>query len=292
MKKIGIVSCDDWKNKIKEDLMLQKELLQDGFITEIISWQDDTVDYSEFECLILRSVWGYQDHYEQFKNWLMSLKEDNITIYNNVDIIFDNIRKDMQMEILDRYSIPHIPTTIIKQIADVKKIYEYESKIVVKPLISGSGKNTYMITPTSRNVSGTQDSITQNCISILNQKENGLIIQPFIPSIKNGEYSCIFIDGINTHNMLRFPGVFTDKRRAIYLPEVPADVRSLANDVAQIPDFNDYLYMRVDIVVDNNIPYIMEVELAEPDLLIKYIDDENIRKKTIKTFAKRIERRM
>ena len=50
--------------------------------------------------------------------------------------------------------------------------------------------------------------------------------------------------------------------------------------------------MRIDIVVENNMPYIMEVELAEPDLLIKYIADENIKQNTLKTFAKKIERRM
>src|SRR5574344_459813 len=121
-QKIGIVSCDEWKNKIKEDLMLQRELLKDGYITEIISWQDKTVNYFEYECLILRSVWGYQDHYIQFKNWLLDLNKYNIPIYNNVDIILDNIRKDKQFEILDRYSIPHIPTIFIKHSDEIKKI--------------------------------------------------------------------------------------------------------------------------------------------------------------------------
>lgn len=291
-KKIGIVSCDEWKNKIKEDLMLQRELLQDGYITEIISWQDETVNYSEYECLILRSVWGYQDHYPQFKKWLLSLKENNIPIYNNVDIILDNIRKDKQFEILDKYSIPHIPTTFIKQSDEIKRIYEYDKKFVVKPLISGSGKNTYMITPAFKGEFPIKDTIIQSCISIVNQEENGLMLQPFIPSIKNGEYSCIFIDGINTHNMLRFPGIFAEKKHAIYLPTIPFDVINLANNVSQIPEFNNYLYMRIDIVVENNMPYIMEVELAEPDLLIKYIADENIKQNTLKTFAKKIERRM
>lgn len=289
-KKIGIVSCDEWKNKIKEDLMLQRELLKDGYITEIISWQDKTLNYSEYDCLILRSVWGYQDFYSQFKNWLLDLKKNNTPIYNSVDIILNNIRKDKQFEILDKYSIPHIQTTFIKECGEIEKIYEYDKPFVIKPIISGSGQNTYMITP--KNEFTSQNIIIQNCISIVNQDENGLMVQPFISSVKNGEYSCVFIDGINTHNMLRFPGIFAEKKHAIYLTTIPNNVIVLANSVSQIPEFNNYLYMRVDIVVENNIPYIMEVELAEPDLLVKYIDDESIRQNTIKTLAKKIERRI
>jgi hypothetical protein len=36
----------------------------------------------------------------------------------------------------------------------------------------------------------------------------------------------------------------------------------------------------------------MEVELTEPDLLTKYILDNNIKTDVIKTFAKKIERRI
>ena len=100
--------------------MLQRELLQDGYITEIISWQDETVNYSEYECLILRSVWGYQDHYPQFKKWLLSLKENNIPIYNNVDIILDNIRKDKQFEILDIN--PHFYSVVAQGLKKPKQL--------------------------------------------------------------------------------------------------------------------------------------------------------------------------
>ena len=88
MKKIGIVSCDKWKDKIKEDLLLQKELLKNGIDAEIISWQNKNIDYSEYNCLILRSVWGYQDDYENFKEWLLFIKENNLIMFNNVNIIF------------------------------------------------------------------------------------------------------------------------------------------------------------------------------------------------------------
>ena len=119
-----------------------------------------------------------------------------------------------------------------------------------------------------------------------------IMIQPFIPEISNGEYSCIFIDGKLTHTMLRFPNIFHEKRRPYLVDNVPDSIIQLARVVERIKEFNNYLYMRVDMVLVNSKAKIMEVELADPDLLTKYIDDSNVKSNVIKTFAKKIERRV
>ena len=116
MKKIGIVSCNKWKGIIKEDLLLEKELINRGYQAELISWEDTNINYKNYDCLILRSVWGYQNNYSEFKNWLLYLKKHNIKIYNDVDILLNNIRKDKQFQILDKYQVPHINTTFIKKL--------------------------------------------------------------------------------------------------------------------------------------------------------------------------------
>lgn len=288
MKKIGIVSCDKWKDKIKEDLLLQKELIKNGIDAEIISWQNNDIDYSEYNCLILRSVWGYQDCYEQFREWLLFVKANNLALFNDVNIILDNIKKDVQFEILKKYNIPYIPTTIIKESIDWNKLNFYGQKFVIKPIISGSGNNTYKFDLNE----DVDEIIRQKYETILQQADNGLMIQPFVSGINNGEFSCIFIDGINTHNMLRFPGVLGEKKRAQYLTTVPESVLELATKVSNIPEFSGYLYARIDIVLENNKPYIMEVELTEPDLLIKYISDEEIQGQVLNKLVKKVERRI
>lgn len=288
MKKIGIVSCDKWKDKIKEDLLLQKELLKNGIDAEIISWQNKNIDYSEYNCLILRSVWGYQDDYENFKEWLLFIKENNLIMFNNVNIILDNIRKDVQFEILKKYNIPYIPTTIIRESINWNKLDFYEQEFVVKPIISGSGDNTYKFAANEE----IDEMIRKKYEITLQQADNGLLIQPFVSGINKGEYSCVFIDGINTHNMLRYPGVLGEKKRAEYLTTVPKSVLDLAIQVSNIPEFSGYLYARIDIVLENNKPYIMEVELTEPDLLIKYVPDVEVQRQILNKFVKKIERRI
>lgn len=296
MKKVAIVSCDKWIDKLEEDKNLKKTLIDLGIDAKIISWQKPFDN--DYDLLVMRSVWGYQNFYNEFKEWLLYLKKNNINIHNNVDLILSNIRKDIQFEILKKNDIELIDTIFID---DLEMINENildmfnNNNYVLKPTISGSGENTYLIN-NSKNI--IQNSIDKNDIYNVYSKllsENldcKLMIQPYIHEINNGEYSCIFIDGKLTHTMLRFPNIFHEKKKPYFINNVPESVLNLAKKVEQIPDFKNYLYMRVDMVIINGKAKIMEVELTEPDLLTKYILDNNIKTDVIKTFAKKIERRI
>src|SRR5574344_321758 len=294
MKKIAIVSCDNWKEKIKEDCYLSNELNKSGYITEIISWQDKSVNIIEYDALILRSVWGYQNEYTDFKNWLMNVKRNNILMFNSPDMVFDNINKDIQFNILKNNNLPFVETYFVDnntygycEVLKVINEHFKNCKVVIKPSISGSGENTYLID--DENKQNIPNCIQVNMLKqILKQiyktnNESKLMIQPFISSIKDGEFSCIYIDGILTHTMIRYPNVFHEKKRPIFTKNIPEEILFLSKQVEKVPEFKDYLYMRVDMVIDNNMPKIMEVELAEPDLLTKYINDEEEKEQIIKT---------
>ena len=296
MKKVAIVSCDKWIDKLEEDKNLKKTLIDLGIDAKIISWQKPFDN--DYDLLVMRSVWGYQNFYKEFKEWLLYLKKNNININNNVDLILSNIRKDIQFEILKKNDIELIDTIFIDDLEMINKniLDKFNNNnYVLKPTISGSGENTYLIN-NSKNI--IQNSIDKNDIYNIYSKllsENldcKLMIQPYIHEINNGEYSCIFIDGKLTHTMLRFPNIFHEKKKPYFINNVPESVLNLAKKVEQIPDFKNYLYMRVDMVIINGKAKIMEVELTEPDLLTKYILDNNIKTDVIKTFAKKIERRI
>ena len=282
MKNVGIVSCDKWMNKITEDLLLKQELINNNINARIISWED-TIDYSNFDCLILRSAWGYQEKYSEFKEWLQMIQCKDILLLNYPDIIINNIQKNKQFSILEKNNIPFITTSFVYNEDDLLERLASNPLTVIKPIISGSGENTYLIN--QKDLSNLRN-ILNGLKNIFIQDDNGIMIQPYFNGIENGEYACIFIDGINTHNMLRFPGVFSEKKRPIYLPSVPNCVEKIATDVSKLEEFSGYLYMRVDIVLQDDKPAIMEVELAEPDLLFKYIENEDVRDQGIKLLSK------
>ena len=291
MKKVAIVSCDKWMNILEEDKYLKKALNDIGLEADIISWQQPF--NKEYDLLIIRSIWGYQNHYKEFKNWLLNVKKNNILVLNDVDMILDNIKKDVQFEILKQNDIDCINTKFItKENLNKESILNYDGLNVIKPSISGSGENTFIISnDKSIKNSINIDEAIQIFKPIITNKCK-IMVQPYIKEINDGEYSCIFIDGILTHTMLRFPNIFHDKKRPYLITDVPKSIIALAKEVEQINAFNGYLYMRVDMVMVDNKPKIMEVELTDPDLLTKYIEDQNVKENAIKTLARSIKGRI
>ena len=291
MKKIAIVSCNKWKNKIEEDKLLQNTLIQSGYNADIISWEDADVNYDEYIALVLRSVWGYQNNYLEFKTWLNMIKQSQILLLNSPELVSNNIRKDKQFELLAKYEIPIIPTEFIYKLEDLFNDIKFDEKKpkVLKPIISGSGENTFLV---DSGESLYTDKIIKPFEKIIKCEDNGIMLQPYIREVKNGEFACIYIDGVNTHNMMRYPGIFANRKKPVYLTNIPEVVKKIADKVSKIEEYSNHLYMRIDIVLHNNKPMIMEVELAEPDLLFKFIPDEKMKNESVNQFAKKLIRRI
>lgn len=291
MKKIAIVSCNKWQNKIEEDKLLQSALIQSGYNTNIISWEDPNVNYDEYMALILRSAWGYQNNYLEFKTWLNMIKQNQILLLNSPELILNNIRKDKQFELLSKYEIPIIPTEFIYKLEDLFDDIKFDEKKpkVLKPIISGSGENTFLV---GSNESLNIDKIIKSFEKIIKCEDNGIMLQPYIKEVQNGEFACVYIDGVNIHNMMRYTGIFTKREKPVYLSNIPEAVKKLADKVSKIEEYSNHLYMRIDIVLHNNKPMIMEIELAEPDLLFKFIPDEKLKNESMNQFAKKLVRRI
>ena len=100
MKKIGIVSCDMWIDKLEEDNNLKNALINLGIDAKITPWQQPLEEV--YDLLVLISVWGYQNFYKEFKKWLLYVKNNNIPLVNGVDMVINNIMKDIQFNILEK----------------------------------------------------------------------------------------------------------------------------------------------------------------------------------------------
>ena len=100
MKRVGIVSCDKWADKISEDLKLRDALNELDVESEIVSWQQP-LD-KNFDLLILRSVWGYQDDFNNFRRWLLTLDEKGVPLLNDINMILENIQKEKQFNLLKK----------------------------------------------------------------------------------------------------------------------------------------------------------------------------------------------
>ena len=117
-ERVAIVSCDEYKGKILEDIRLKYYLSKGHIKADIISWQSEK-NIKKYSKVIIRSIWGFDNN--QFEVWLDTLEELNVKIINTKDIILNNFSKKDQFDILDKYNIKHIETNYVYNDENVNK---------------------------------------------------------------------------------------------------------------------------------------------------------------------------
>lgn len=265
---VAVVSCLNYCNKISEDMALVECLKNIGVSGEVVPWDDENIGWKKYDIAVLRSAWGYHKQYDKFLNWLSLLDKNGLPLINNTDIVRWNTNKEVQFATLSQLKVPVIPYVISDSWVNFERLYQilHTKKLVCKPIISASGDDTYVVNGTDQ-----KNSIQSNKIKTV-FKGRKFIVQPFVESVHNGEYALVFFNGEFSHAVLRFPGVFTDKKACYYMPkpDVPKSIMNMAVDTAEKirGHFGENpVYARYDMVNDG----IMEIELAEPDLMTRNI---------------------
>lgn len=282
-KKVAIITCNKYKDKVKEDILLKIELNKKYIDCDIVSWEEfDNI----YDAVIIRSVWGYQNNIKGFIKFLKDLKISNIKVFNDVDIMLSNLNKKEQFELLDKYDIPHIKTEFISK--DNLNKFEYSDNMVIKPIISGGGNNTYIITNENIKNKIKTEEIAYKYKDVLNEVNNYLMIQPYVKETKNGELSVVYIDNKISHGVIRYTNTFSNNNliRIIDL-DCYKDAVIISDKVNNITEYKS-LYKRVDLVKINNTYKVMEVELVDPDLFLEYRQN----RKALKYFANVIKNRL
>lgn len=253
-KKIYIISSLKYKNKVKEDLCLQRCFLKNGYFCKIVAWEDNDV----VSLNLIRSVWGYQYNVGNFINFISSTN-----VVNTSNKIVNNINKKNQYELLKNNDVSVIDT---KFLDDISLLKYKNNRLVIKPIISAGGYNTYII----------------NNKSDIEKYKNlkNIMVQPYIEGIKNGELSVVVIAGVIKYGILRYPGVFTKYVNEKYVSKdnLSSNVLSIVNRICCIDEYSDVSFMRIDLVDDNGTYRVLEVEIVDPQLFVESIPMKRIRK--------------
>ncbi|HEY0680168.1 MAG TPA: hypothetical protein VGD17_17910 [Chitinophagaceae bacterium] len=231
------------------------------------AWANESVNWQEYECVILKSPWDYVEKPEAFFNWLQKMRELNILLLNSAEIVEWNSDKHYLQEI-EKAGLNTIPTAFLERgsafVPNVHFDAFHTGELIVKPCISGASKNTFKIT--------WRDTTIAPAINQLLQKE-AMMVQPFMPEVnEEGEWSLLFFNGKFSHALLKTP-LKEDFRSQ---PQFGADIKGLrpskkllAEATAYVTEFaKGCLYARVDGLVLNENFHLMELELIDPYLFL------------------------
>ena len=288
MKNCAILSMDSLEDFEAYDHLCDQPLLELGWKTHVVSWRQRNVDWNQFDVVVIRTPWDYQDDAPAFLKVLEQIEQSAAVLENSIDIVRWNIDK-IYLKQLEDNGVKIVPT--LWQLGfHAENIQEYfahfeTDQIVIKPRISANADNTFWLT---------KDSYTQHLPELSAVfSETEYMVQPFIESVINeGEFSCFYFDGQYSHSILKTPKEDDFRvqeehggRLKLIEPEL-ALVEAATKSLAAIDETP--LYARVDFVRTVDGFALMEAELIEPSLYFNM--DDNSPKRFADAFANRMAR--
>lgn len=267
--KIGIVTCSDYPHLTEPEKPLIALLANHGMEVVPLVWNDTSIDWKNFDCLLLRSIWDYHLNIEFFFEWLRMLEKIQVPTLNPLSIVNWN-RHKFYLEELEEQGVKIIPSIFVKKTNNFslkELITKGWDKIVVKPAVSANAFLT--------------ESFSINEISQIEAKykpiakERDLLVQCFMSEIQtDGEVSLIFFDKKYSHAVLKKAAdgdfrVQADHGGTILPfnpdPSVIATAQCILSYIKE-----NLLYARVDGVIRDGEFILMELELIEPELFFHH----------------------
>ena len=258
---------------------LSRALGDRGIITEVVDWDNASVDWSRYSMAIVRSPWDYHRRYPEFLMWLDAVSAVT-TLQNPADIIRWNTNKEYLDELVDA-KIGIVPTTFVRSAQDLVTITNegmLERDIVVKPTISAGSNNT------ERH----EESPVKAAAHLGFLLDAGFIamVQPYQRFIdERGETGMVYFNGQLSHSFRKGAILATGEniKNGLFTVEdiaprtASAQERELGKAVMTFvkKKWGEYpLYARVDVVRGSaGVPVVMELELAEPSFFLQ-VDHE------------------
>ena len=259
---------------------LSRALGDRGIITEVVNWDDASIDWSRYSMAIVRSPWDYHRRYPEFLAWLDSVSAAT-TLQNSAEIIRWNTNKEYLTELVEA-QIGVIPTTFVRSAEDLVTITNegmLERDIVVKPTISAGSNNT------ERHEESPVKAAAH--LGFLLDAGFVAIVQPYQRFIdERGETGMVYFNGQLSHSFRKGAILATgeNEKNGLFTVEeitprnASGQERELGEAVMSFvkKKWGEYpLYARVDVVRGSaGVPVVMELELAEPSFFLQ-VDHES-----------------
>ena len=269
MRKCAILSMDSLADFEAYDDLIDQPMLALGWQTEVVSWRNSSVNWSDYDVVVIRSPWDYQDDMESFVKVLTNIEQSSARLENSLNVVQWNINK-IYLTHLEADDVTIVPTLWPDTFNadDLAGYFTHFStaQIVLKPRVSANADNTFWLTQDNY-----QSKIAELSTAFASRE---LMVQPFMADIcQEGEFSLFYFNGEFSHAILKTPakGDFRVQEEhgggLLSVTPEPA-LEAAANKTMQAISklHGDLLYARIDFVRHQDTFALMEAELIEPSL--------------------------
>jgi hypothetical protein len=240
---------------------------------EFQPWDDPDVDWNRYDRVVLRSVFTYQHHVDEFLAWCRAIGPERLR--NSPGLVAFTADK----RYLSKLSAPSIPTRFIGPDDPLPPLH---GEVVIKPNVSAGARDTGRFSPAKHHKAAA-------LIDRIRAGGRVALVQPYMSSVDaGGETAFVFFGGTLSHVLRKRAVLRPDEvapvaregfprelgvaqamldENLVFASEAPPAEHDLAKRVfAEVADsFGTPLFLRVDLVSDpNDAPILMELEAIDP----------------------------
>lgn len=267
--KVALAVSSKTIDGVPDTAILTAALEEAGHVVRLLDWCNDPVwDWPDLT--LLHAPWDYTRKAPAFLSWLDRVSAHAVLL-NGAGIVNANIHKSYLLD-LQRAGI-EIPQSSLLRKGSALDLRQLQScfgsnAVVVKPAIGAGGRRL-------ERLSSVEAMMTSRVVGSAASLREDLLVQRYEETIETlGEFSLVLLDGDLSHLINKKP------RRGEYRVQAahggadgPIDIDGNACMLAESlsPFVTEALYARIDYVIGaDGSPLLMELELTEPDLFLRY----------------------
>jgi len=248
-----------------------------GARSEIVDWDDPSVEWARFDLVVPRSAWDYAERLPEFLAWAERVTRLT-ALLNPLAVVRWNTDKHYLGE-LSRAGAPVVPTWYLEPGAAAgRTLDEFLAadacrELVVKPAVGAGARDA------RRHARGERAEILGHVGPLL-AAGRSVMLQPYLESVDSyGETALMYLDGRFSHAIRKgallpagapsTAGLFAPEEIIARTPG--ADELAAAGRILAAAPFERLPYARIDLLRDRQgAPRLLELELTEPSLFLAH----------------------
>jgi glutathione synthase/RimK-type ligase-like ATP-grasp enzyme len=243
---------DGWE----DDFPLVEALTARGLSVAFVCWDDPDARWPSAGVVVIRSTWDYHRRLNAFLGWAEYVGSVT-TLCNAPSIVRWNSHKRYLVELAE-HGVPTVPTELV--LAGERTALG-PGRQLIKPAVSVGAERTIR-------------SATQADLDALVATDD-VLVQPYVEEVETaGELSIVCVEGRPTHVVRKVPaaGDFrVQEQHGASIDGIPIEPEHEAIVEAALAAVDgETLYARVDVVPIDGVLHVMELELIEPTLWLRW----------------------
>ena len=272
--RVAYATCEPRLPAWDDDLLSAEALGRRGVEVEFVAWDDPAAEWASFDRVVVRSTWDYGARLDEFLAWCDRVGSERLR--NLPELVRWNTDKRYLAE-LDGAGLPVPPTMLI---APGGAVPEFHDEVVIKPLVGAGARDTGRFGVEAR------DGAVA-LLEKLGRQDEIAMVQPYLHEIERHGETAVMVFGGELAYALKKRAFLPEDRAApvadngvaaamfdetlVQLGEADrgevelalSTVAWLARRFGQVP-----LFARVDTLLTEQGPVLMEVEATEPSLYL------------------------